>query len=157
MSISVRRAEPGDVPAMSRVLTASIIELCATDHGNDPAAIAAWTRNKTPEGVATMLANANLLMFVAEVAGEIGAVGAVTRAGEIALNYVAPDMRFLGLSKALLARLETELQALGFQEGRLEATATAQRFYERAGWRLDGPQASGRVVNGYPMRKVLAG
>ena len=48
MSFSVRRAEPDDVLAMSRVLTASIIELCAADHGNDPAAIAAWTRNKTP-------------------------------------------------------------------------------------------------------------
>ncbi|WP_051960786.1 GNAT family N-acetyltransferase [Devosia riboflavina] len=157
MSISVRRAEPGDVPAMSRVLTASIIELCAADHGNDPAAVAAWTRNKTPEGVATMLANANLLMFVAEASDRVGAVGAVTRTGEIALNYVAPDMRFLGLSKALLARLESELQALGFKEGRLEATSTAQRFYESAGWRPDGPQASGRVVNGYPMKKALAG
>lgn len=157
MSISVRRAEPGDVPAMSRVLTASIIELCATDHGNDPAAIAAWTRNKTPEGVATMLANANLLMFVAEASDGVGAVGAVTRTGEIALNYVAPDKRFLGLSKALLARLEAELRALGFDEGRLEATATARRFYESAGWRPDGPQASGSVVNGYPMRKALTG
>lgn len=157
MSILVRPAEPDDVPAMSRILTASIIALCAADHGNDPTAIAAWTRNKSPEGVATMLANANLLMFVAEAAGVIGAVGAVTRTGEIALNYVAPDMRFLGLSKALLARLEAELRALGFEEGRLEATATAQRFYERAGWHLDGPQASGRVVNGYPMKKVLAG
>lgn len=157
MSFSVRRAEPDDVLAMSRVLTASIIELCAADHGNDPAAIAARTRNKTPEGVANMLSNANLLLFVAETSGRVGAVGAVTRTGEIALNYVAPDMRFLGLSKALLARLESELRALGFKEGRLEATATTQRFYESAGWRPDGPQASGRVVNGYPMKKALAG
>lgn len=157
MNIAVRRAEPDDIPAMSRVLTASIIELCAADHGNDPAAIAAWTRNKSPEGVAVMVGNPNLLMFVAEARGGIGAVGAVTRTGEIALNYVAPDMRFLGLSKALLARLETELQTLGFKEGRLEATVTAQRFYERAGWRLEGPQASGREVNGYPMKKALAG
>ncbi len=157
MSISVRRAERGDIPAMSRVLTASIIELCAADHGDDPTAIAAWTRNKTPEGVAVMLDNPNLLMFVAEDAGRVGAVGAVTRAGEVALNYVAPDRRFLGLSKALLARLEIELAALGFAEGQLEATLTARRFYERAGWRADGPQAGGRVVNGYPMRKVLVG
>lgn len=157
MSISVRRAEPDDIAAMSRVLTASIVELCAADHGNDPAAIAAWTRNKTPEGVAAMLDNPNLLMFVAEEAGVIGAVGAVTRTGEIALNYVAPDMRFLGLSKALLARLETELSALGFAEGQLEATMTARRFYERAGWLADGPQASGRKVNGYPMWKALTG
>lgn len=157
MSISVRQAEPGDIPAMSRVLTASIIELCAADHSNDPTAIAAWTRNKTPEGVTMMLNNPNLVMFVAEDAGAVGAVGAVTRTGEIALNYVAPDRRFLGLSKALLARLEAELLSLGFAEGRLEATVTAAQFYERAGWLADGPQASGRKVNGYPMRKALTG
>lgn len=157
MSILVRPAEPDDVPAMSRILTASIIELCAADHANDPAAIAAWTRNKTPEGVAAMLANPDLKMFVAELSGAIGAVGAVTRSGEVALNYVAPDMRFLGLSKALLARLETELQALGFTEGRLEATVTARPLYERAGWQAVGPQASGRMVNGYPMKKRLTG
>jgi len=145
------------VPAMSRVLTASIIELCVADHGDDPAAIAAWTRNKTPEGVAAMLADSNLLMFIAELSGVIGAVGAINRSGEIALNYVAPDMRFLGLSKALLTQLETELRSLGVAEGRLEATATARRLYERAGWLPDGPQATGRTVNGYPMRKALVG
>lgn len=155
MSISVRPAEPDDIAAMSGVLTASIVELCAADHANDPAAIAAWTRNKSPEGVRVMLANPDLLIFLAEKAGVIGAVGAATRRGEIALNYVAPHMRFLGLSKALLARLETELQILGFAEARLEATITATRFYERAGWQPDVPQASGRMVNGYPMRKML--
>jgi len=157
MTIRVRRAGPADVPDMSRILTASIVELCVADHGEDPAAIAAWTRNKTPEGVAAMLANPDLLLFVAEHAGKIGAVGAVNRGGEVALNYVAPDMRFKGLSKALLARLEAELACLGIHEGRLEATATARRFYESAGWLADGPQATGRKVNGYPMRKVLTG
>lgn len=155
MTIRVRRAGADDTPAMSRVLTASIIELCAADHQHDPVSIAAWTANKSPEGVATMLDNPNLLVFVAEHLGTIGAVGAVTRTGDVALNYVAPEMRFRGLSKALLARLEVELIALGFTEGRLEATQTARGFYESAGWRPDGPQATGRRVNGYPMRKVL--
>jgi GNAT superfamily N-acetyltransferase len=157
MTISIRRAGADDVPARSRVLTASITELCAADHHHDPASIAAWTANKSPQGVAAMLDNPNLLVFVAEHFGSIGAVGAVTRTGDVALNYVAPDMRFRGLSKALLARLETELIALGFTEGRLEATQTARDFYESAGWRPDGPQATGRKVNGYPMRKTLAG
>lgn len=157
MSIPVRPAKSGDVAAMSRVLTASITELCAADHGNAPEAIAAWTANKTVEGVAAMLANPDLLMFVAEHEGRVAAVGAVTRAGAVALNYVAPEARFRGLSKALLARMEAELADLGFAEARLEATATARRFYERAGWTPDGPQATGRQVNGFPMRKMLRG
>lgn len=155
MTISVRPAEPGDVPAMSRVLTASITELCAADHGNDPDALAAWTRNKSEAGVAAMLANPKLVLLVADRAGAVVAVGAVTTGGEVALNYVAPEARFCGVSKAMLARLEAELLALGFAQGRLEATATALPFYRDAGWQEDGPRATGRRVNGYPMRKQL--
>lgn len=140
---------------MSRVLTASIIELCAADHGNDPEAIAAWTMNKSEGGVATMLDNPDLLIFVAELDGAVSAVGAITRDGTVALNYVAPTARFRGLSKAVMARLEAELKALGFTEGRLEATATALKFYQATGWIAEGPQASGRKVNGYPMKKAL--
>lgn len=155
MSILIRRALPDDVPAMSRVLTASITELCAADHRNDAKALAAWTANKSETGVRAMLANSNMRMFVGELDGKIAAVGAVTATGEVALNYVAPDARFRGLSKALLARLEAELHALGFAEGRLEATLTARQFYDAAGWIADGPQATGRMVNGFPMKKSL--
>ena len=153
--ILLRLAERADVSAMSRVLTASIVELCAADHGNDPEALAAWTRNKSEAGVAAMLDNPELLVFVAELDGAVSAVGAITRDGTVALNYVAPTARFRGLSKAMMARLEAELNALGFAEGRLEATATALKFYESTGWIADGPQASGRKVNGYPMKKTL--
>ncbi len=155
MSLLVRPALAEDVPAMSRVLLASIIGLCAADHLGDPAKLAAWTRNKTPDGVAAMLANPDMVMFVAEQSGDVLAVGAVTRAGDIALNYVAPEARFSGVSSALLNRLEAELIALGFSDGVLEATATARAFYEKRGWIADGPQASGRMVNGFPMRKRL--
>ena len=151
----IRPAGRADVPAMSRVLTASIIELCATDHGNDPEALAAWTRNKSEGGVAAMLDNPDFLIFVAELDGAVAAVGAITRDGTVALNYVAPTARFRGLSKAMMARLEAELKALGFTDGRLEATATALKFYQATGWIANGPQASGRKVNGYPMTKAL--
>lgn len=157
MTLLIRRATPADVPDMSMVLTASITELCAADHGEDSAAIAAWTANKSQAGVAAMLANPHLELYVAERDGAIVAVGAVTTDGKVGLNYVAPQARFAGISTALLARLELALVALGHQEGRLESTSTARAFYQSRGWQVDGPQASGRVVNGYPMRKVLGG
>ena len=141
---------------MSMVLTHSITELCAADHGGDPRAIEAWTANKSEDGVAGMLANPALQIYVAERDGVIVAVGAVTIDGHIGLNYVAPGARFSGISSAMLVRLEAALVALGHREGRLEATQTARRFYESRGWQLDGPQAGGRVVNGYPMRKQLS-
>lgn len=155
MSLVIRRAGPADVPGMSVVLTASIIELCEADHGGDPQAIAAWTRNKSEEGVAGMLTNRHLQLFVAERASRVVAVGAVTTDGTVSLNYVAPDARFAGISSALLARLELALVELGHREGRLESTRTARAFYLARGWLPDGPQAEGRMVNGYPMRKLL--
>lgn len=157
MSLVIRRAVSADVPAMSAVLTASIIELCAADHHGDPHALAAWTRNKGHDGVASMLANSDVQVFVAERAGAVMAVGAVTKDGTISLNYVAPAARFGGVSTALLAHLEAALIGLGHSEGVLESTVTARGFYESRGWHADGPQATGRVVNGYPMRKVLSG
>ncbi|MET3927745.1 GNAT family N-acetyltransferase [Devosia sp. 2618] len=151
----VRPARRDDVAAMSRVLSASITQLCAADHHDDPDALAAWTRNKSVEGVTAMLDNPNLEMQVVERDGAVIAVGAVTHDGSVALNYVSPQARFTGASTLLLTQLEASLKALGHAEGRLEGTQTAMDFYLRRGWLPDGPQAVGRKVNGYPMRKVL--
>ena len=139
---------------MSVVLTRSITELCGADHRNDAAIIAGWTANKTPEGVGRMLANPDMLMLVAEQ-GEIVAVGAIDRAGAVRLNYVSPDHRFTGASKALLAAMEQELRERGVGVATLESTATARRFYRAAGWVDAGePDRSGAIV-GYPMEKRL--
>lgn len=156
MSLIIRLARAGDVPAMSAVLTASITELCAADHRHDARALAAWTRNKSPDGVTAMLADPIRQTFVVERDGIVVAVGAINASsGQIDLNYVDPGARFGGVSTALLAHLEAALLALGFAEAQLESTLTARSFYEHRGWRADGPQASGRMVNGYPMRKAL--
>ena len=134
---------------------ASITELCVGDHHNDPEALAAWTRNKSVPGVVAMLANPDLAMLVAERDGLVLAVGAINRDGSISLNYVAPHARFTGISSLLLSALENGLRDMGHVEGRLEATLTARDFYRKRGWHDDGPQAQGRMVNGYPMRKRL--
>jgi GNAT superfamily N-acetyltransferase len=154
--ILVRRAAVGDIPAMSEVLIRSITELCTLDHGNDPEAVAAWTANKTPEGVRRMLANPDAQMFVAVRNGVIAAVGCIQGGSEIGLNYVHPEHRFQGVSRALLATLEETIRAAGFSAARLEATKTAQAFYRASGWQDDGEfHSGGRLVGAWPMRKVL--
>jgi GNAT superfamily N-acetyltransferase len=153
--LSVRRAEPGDIPAMSRVLIASITDLCSADHGNDPAAIAAWTRNKSVKGVAAMLEHPRGRTFVADLDGTVVGVGAVSEAGEITLNYVAPQARFRGVSKAMLAALEAELRDHGVVEATLTSTTTARRFYQAAGWHEDAAPAAAMRGEGHHMRKRL--
>jgi GNAT superfamily N-acetyltransferase len=153
--IVVRPAVAADVPAMSAVLTASIRDLCTADHRGDPAIISSWTANKTPDAVRKMLANSDLRTFVAERDGSVAAVGAVTTAGEVALNYVAPASRFRGISRALLAFMEADMRAAGIADAKLTSTETAHRFYLAAGWGDSGPVETDGFVPGYPMRKHL--
>jgi GNAT superfamily N-acetyltransferase len=149
--ITIRPAVPDDAVAMSAVLIASITELCAADHRNDPQALSSWLANKTPEGVRAWFTDANTVL-VAESDGEIAACGAFNTDRKIILNYVSPRHRFKGVSKTLLGAMEA---ALGRGEATLDSTLTARRFYLGAGWEEDGPPEPYRHVAGYPMRKTL--
>ncbi|TDK41162.1 GNAT family N-acetyltransferase [Antarcticimicrobium luteum] len=150
----IRTARPEDADACARVLTASITALCDADHHGDPAAIARWVANKTPEGVARMIAAGGIR--VAELDGRIAAVGEIEKAeGKITLNYVDPARRGRGLSSALLAAMEAELARSGIRTARLTATATARDFYLKHGWQPAGPGRAGRWIVGYPMQKRL--
>ena len=155
MTVVIRPARPEDAAEASRILIASITELCRADHHDDPAAIARWVANKTPESVAQMIAAGGLR--VAEVDGQIAAVGEVEAdTGKITLNYVDPTCRGRGLSSALLAAMEAELARAGVTTARLTATATARDFYLKHGWQAAGPGRAGRWIVGYPMQKPLA-
>jgi GNAT superfamily N-acetyltransferase len=155
VTVTVRRAADGDVEAMSRVLTASITELCVADHGGNPAAIARWTANKTPEEVTKMLAALGTDLFIAEREGAVAAVGCIVGTSEIGLNYVHPDHRFMGVSKALLDAMEESMRARGVGEAALVSTVTAHRFYLAAGWEDVGGQEARFGMTCFPMRKTL--
>lgn len=150
--IVVRPAGLADAPAMSAVLIASITELCADDHHNNPEALASWLANKTPEGIATWFADPASRLFVAERDGKVAAVGGLGAGRMITLNYVAPAHRFAGVSKAMLAALEAQL---GPGEAALDSSRTALPFYRALGWIEAGPAKPYRFVAGYPMRKML--
>ena len=151
--ILVRNARREDATAMSAVLIASITQLCAADHRNDPAVLTQWLANKTPESVGAWFDNSASTLVVAEHGGEIAAVGGFNTAREITLNYVAPTHRFMGVSTALLEALEL---GLGAGEARLSSTETALRFYKSRGWKVVGDTLKHRSVSGYPMRKLLS-
>src|SRR5213082_1020272 len=102
LHMKIRDAVPADAPAACEVLRRSIIELCVADHHDDPAILERWLANKTPEIIASWIAQAASSMLVAVEAGVILAAGAVTDAGEVRLNYVSPDGRFRGVSRAML-------------------------------------------------------
>lgn len=151
----IRDARPGDAQTMSRVLIASITELCTADHRDDREVLGRWLANKAPETVSRWLETPGHL-FVAEEGSEILAVGGFNDGGEITLNYVAPAARFRGITKAMLAHLEEAMRHRGIREAYLSSTETAHRLYLSAGWvdRSDPGEKFG-IMN-YPMTKTLA-
>lgn len=153
--LHVRRAVGEDAGAMSRVLIASISELCGPDHGGDPELIAGWTRNKSVAGIGAMLANPEMTLLVAQIGEAVVGVGAVAGGDEVALNYVDPAHVRRGVGRAMLAAIEAEIVSRGFAAGRLTSTRTALDFYRANGWREDGPPETGWGTLGYPMRKHL--
>ncbi len=139
------------------VLRRSITELCGADHRDDPALLAAWLSNKTPETIAGWMQRIDASYLVAVERGALAAVGAVTDAGEILLNYVSPDARFRGVSRALLAALETRAWERGATRCTLTSTETARRFYRARGYQETGaPVRKFGMDSGYPMSKPLA-
>jgi GNAT superfamily N-acetyltransferase len=151
----IRRAEPADAEAAAAVLRRSITELCAADHKGDAPTLAAWLANKTPESVRRWTGNQHL--FVAAEDGAILGVAALAPSGEITLNYVSPDARFRGVSKALVARLEEEAAKLGLAAITLTSTATARRFYAGCGYAEAGAPVPGfGITRGFPMAKRIA-
>lgn len=128
----IRPARADDAVAACDVLRRSIVELCEADHRNDEARLADWLANKTPEIVAGWIAGSHV--FVAEEGGRIVGVAALTDSGHVTLNYVAPEARFRGVSKALIDAVEGKAAQLGLQACTLESTKTARRFYEALGY-----------------------
>jgi GNAT superfamily N-acetyltransferase len=152
----IRDAVAGDAEAACEVLRRSISELCVADHRNDPAILSAWLANKQPDIVASWIARPDNSMLVAAEGDTILAVGSVTDSGEIQLNYVSPDARFRGISRALLENLEIRAATRGNLTCHLISTETARRLYLSAGYVEDGPpQGKFGTTSSYPMRKRL--
>jgi GNAT superfamily N-acetyltransferase len=154
--MEIRDATPQDAQAACDVLRQSISQLCGADHGNDPAILDRWLSNKRPEIVAAWATQPGNSLLVAVEGGAILAVGSVTDAGEITLNYVVPDARFRGVSRTLLKALEARAVQRGNTRCTLTSTETAHRFYMSGGYLDDGtPVGKFGTRSSYPMFKRL--
>ena len=154
--MEIRDAVAEDAEAACQVLRRSIAELCLADHRNDPAILERWLGNKTPEIFMSWIEQSDNSLLVCVEDGSILAVGSVTDAGKITLNYVSPDARFRGVSRALLGALEARAAERGNIRCTLTRTQTACRFYQANGYVQDGlPVGDFGTSSGYPMSKVL--
>jgi GNAT superfamily N-acetyltransferase len=153
--MEIRPARENDAAAACQTMRRSIAELCLADHKNDPAILARWLANKTPENFLAWAARPDNCLLVAVEGDAVLSVGCVTDAGEITLNYVSPDARFRGVSGAMLKALETHARERGNGRCTLTSTGTARRFYQAAGYAEDAPAPFKFGMPDYPMWKPL--
>jgi GNAT superfamily N-acetyltransferase len=154
--MEIRDARIEDADAACLVMRRSIAELCEADHKNDSAILERWLGNKTPDIFATWIRQPGNSLLVAAQDDNILAVGSITDAGQITLNYVSPDVRFRGVSRALLRALEARALERGNTRCTLSSTETALRFYKSNGYAANGrPVGNFGTSSGYPMSKVL--
>lgn len=132
--MDIRDARPHDAGMACVVIRQSITKLCFADHRNDPIILADWLANKTADHVLSWISAPHNSVLVACDKDTIIGVGAVMDDGTITLNYVAPNMRFCGVSKAMLRALEMRAIARGAKMCALQSTKTALGFYLAHGY-----------------------
>ncbi|WEK04232.1 MAG: GNAT family N-acetyltransferase [Candidatus Devosia phytovorans] len=132
---------------MAELRRASIRDLCRADHAGDPAAIADWVGPN--DKFTRLLEKPDIRLVVAEIDGTIAGLGGI-QGDTVTLNYVHPDFRFRGVSKALMVTLEEMRVAAGVTTGRLHSSATALRFYHAIRSQDAGPFDP---ATGQPMTK----
>jgi GNAT superfamily N-acetyltransferase len=154
--MQIREASVEDAVEAYQVVRRSISALCHADHQDDPIILDKWLYNKTFDNMRSWIADPDSYAVVATEGATIIGVGAITSSGEITLNYVSPDARFRGVSKAILNQLEARALELGNDICTLTSTETALRFYLSAGYVQFGPpEASIGKGSSYRMVKQL--
>ncbi|WP_158292216.1 GNAT family N-acetyltransferase [Paracraurococcus ruber] len=139
----IRGARAADAGPACDLARRSITELCVADWRGDPQVLAAWLANKVPAEFRRWIGRADRAVCVAEREdGRLAGVGMVAWRGEIQLNYVAPEARFQGVGKALMAHMEGHLRDRGVAQASLFSTQVAARFYRSLGYAETGRETS---------------
>jgi N-acetylglutamate synthase-like GNAT family acetyltransferase len=155
--MQIREASAEDAVEACQVVRRSIAELCQADHQDEPNVLVEWLSNNTPDNMRSWIADPDTYAVVATEGAAIIGVGAITSFGEITPNYVSPDARFRGVSKAILNQLEARAREMGNKTCTLTSTETARRFYLSAGYVQFGPPEPGiGKGSSYRMMKQLS-
>lgn len=136
-NFNIREACPDDAEAACDVLRRSITELCQLDYEGVSGRLDQWLANKTPKQLRSWITQDGFTLFLAQQDDTLSGVAGMTDQGMILLNYVSPDRRFCGVSKALLSFMEGRALAAGNHETQLESSKTALRFYQSQGYQTN--------------------
>ena len=154
--MEIRQARVEDAEAALALVRRSIVELCREDHFGDRLTLEGWLANKSLKNMTAWIGMIDCTVVVAERDGALAGVAAFTGAGEVILLYVAPESRFTGVSKALLAECEERARKMRLPMLRLTSSVTARRFFLDRGYEME--EAEGDLFEpgeGSDMKKRL--
>ncbi len=135
--MEIRLAKLEDAQAALALVRRSIIELCKADHEGDAMTLEGWLANKSQKNMEAWITRPGSVVVLAEREGHLAGVGAFSAAGDVILLYVAPEDRFQGVSKALLAACEKRAKDMRIPRLCLTSSITAQRFFLDRGYEIE--------------------
>ncbi|MTH96325.1 GNAT family N-acetyltransferase [Roseibium sp. RKSG952] len=134
MPYRISPASSADSHEIAALLRRSIIKLCVPDHGGDPEKYESWLENKTPENVEKWISGPGRMFVAQDTDRRILGVAMGSPDGHVLLNYVLPEARFSGVSRALLGAVEDYFRDCFVDVSCLKSTGTAERFYRARGY-----------------------
>lgn len=143
-----RKASPRDARRLLELRRESIIALAPDSMAASDAET--WALNLTLEGMRKKLRE--LEIWVTEIEGEIAGWGAI-RESRLEGLYTDPAFACRGIGTGLLTVLEGLMRARGILEISTAASANAESFYLRRGYKADGAHIPSK---GTPMSKRLS-
>jgi len=155
MDIVVRPAKTEDATHACNVLRRSIVECCQEDHQGESEALDAWLHNKTTGDVRSWIQSPDLFSWAAVVEAKIVGFSMSSRSGNVLLCYLVPEVRHMGVGKAMLKAIGEQAKADGINALHLESTKTARSFYLRNGFVECGAPIAAFGMKSYPMKKTL--
>ena len=135
LPLVIRPATSADAPALARVFAVAIETKARSGYG--PRERAAWAARGTAPRFAAMLDDQRNSLLVAEYAGTVVGVAALT-ASEVSLLYAAPAAP-AGTGGTLLAAVEEVARKAGLTGLSLCASRNALSFYLRHGYAIVAP------------------
>ena len=153
----VRRFEPQDAPALSRLFHAAVHEIGARDYTLEQ--LAAWSpAPPDPADLLERAADGRLLLVAVDDAGAPIAYGDLEPDGHIDHLYCRPDAAGAGIASALYDRLEAAARERGIARLHVEASEAAKRLLVRKGFTVERRrdfEIGGVDIHNYAMMKVI--
>lgn len=111
--VSIVPAGSADAEAIARLVRRSIVELCEADHENDPKRYEAWLADKTADDFKASIGGDGPFLIAVDDKKQIIGVCGGNADGQIYLNYILPEARHKGVSKAQMQALEAYYKGKG--------------------------------------------